>query len=809
MIVTVYLMVVTLERCRSEKRYNFVYCLAALFFYNLGYFIEMTCGSLEAGIIAIKVMYAGSCFLSPFFFFFVADYCEIRVPKPVYKIPLLLIPAFNYGLVFTLERHSLIYNSYKYDPENPFLGMQIQPGGNLYYLNTLVSMFCITLTCLILIGRIIKSRRGRLTMALLMISALLPVIAHFAYIGIFFFVEDRLSGINLTPFTMVISNMICYFNILRNDMFDMAPRAYSITLDLIRDAFVVLDKDMYYISSNKNAQVLFPSLPLLPKGAPLSQVENWPSEFSLTEGGGGNAREREFTLPHMRNKVYSGWENRVAGEDGRTLGWVILIQDVTETVKLIKNIQAQRDELTAMRDNLKEGIFLMDREYRIQGEYSRALEDVLSCRNLGGRAFTGLLSKSYSPKEIALIADYFNMVFDGAQDAETLEDMNPLKEFSYTSVETGVNKTLRGLFAPVNQGNGETLILGTFQDISAEMALKKQLAEEELRRQDEMRNLFEVMQVDPKVFDDFIEDADYEFDRINTALQKRDLSNSDMLVSVYQSLHAIKSNALIVGLSSYGERLHSLETEIKELRKKENPSFNEILHITMELEKLMEDKQQFPEILKRINDFSAAGMETVKRKEAVFIETLTRACQRAASSEGKKVLLKVDALEIETLLSDRRREVKEILTQLIRNAVCHGVEYPEERKSKGKDETGIIRLSVTTGNGQIRITLKDDGQGLDFDRIAQKAEERGLLKNPGDKTNTRFLSNVIFSPGFSTAEVENLHAGRGIGLNLVRDRVKELGGKIRLRSEKDRGLNFDIQLPFENTGGGPHETKRN
>jgi two-component system chemotaxis sensor kinase CheA len=302
--------------------------------------------------------------------------------------------------------------------------------------------------------------------------------------------------------------------------------------------------------------------------------------------------------------------------------------------------------------------------------------------------------------------------------------------------------------------------------------------------------------VEQNSFNDFIEDAEYEFDRINNGLKKKSLPPRELLVEIYQSIHAIKSNSLILGLYTFGEKLHTLETTIKELRQKENISFQDMLHITVELEKRMSDKDKFLELLRHIQKFNSASGETIKKDEQVFIETLAKACERAAEELNKKARFTVEDFDTETLLHGQRRLMKEILTQLIRNAVSHGIESPEDRKHTGKDETGVLRLSVKTEGDRIRIVLKDDGQGLDFDRIAQKAEAQGLIKNGEDKNNRRFLSTIIFMPGFSTAEVENKQAGRGIGLNLVRDRLMEAHGTISLRSARGKGTAFDIRIPL-------------
>jgi len=798
LVLSAYIIVITLERCRSEKRYAFVYCVVTIFLYTLGYFIEVTCGNIGGGIIAVKVMYAGGCFMSPFFFLFVTDYCELRIPKKYYTLPILVIPILFYLVALTFDHHNLLYLNYFYDSAKTIPSLTIEPGP-LYLVGTFYPLFCIALTCVVLVRSMVSQSRGRrLGFILLLVSSLAPLIANFAYVGLSFFFKSALSGINFTAFVMVISNFIFYYNVIRNDMFDVAPKALAITMDLIRDAFVVLDRDMSYMGSNKKALELFPALPELQKGASILKLGNWPREILGGQDGADDyaRHEIEFTLPQKPGKIYSSWTNKIASESEATLGWVILIQDITETMSLIRNIQAQRDEIAAMRDNLKEGIFLMDREYRIQDSYSRALEVVLSGKNFKGRCFTDLLCKSFNAKDLAIVADYFKMIVDGSVDAEMLEDINPLGEFSYVSTETGDHKTLRCLFAPVDQGGGNVFVMGTIQDITAETVLKKKLAEEEARRQEEMRSLFEVLQVDLKVFGDFTEDADYEFNRMNEILKIENVPNRQKLVNLFQSAHAVKSNAVIIGLYSFGDKLHDFEAQIKELRdKNEEPDSDDILRISEEFKRIKQDKDKFPEILKRLKNFSSAGGN--RSEDEVFVEALKQACKRVAEDENKKAEVIVKTFDREALNKGPRRVMKEVLTQLIRNSVHHGIEAPEKRLGLGKDETGRINLSVTVENGAVHIVLGDDGGGLNYKRIAQIAKEKGLLKKDADTQDELLLSNIIFSPGFSTSETENIHAGRGIGLNLVKDRLREAGGSIKLKSMKGRGLIFDIQIPLK------------
>jgi two-component system chemotaxis sensor kinase CheA len=482
---------------------------------------------------------------------------------------------------------------------------------------------------------------------------------------------------------------------------------------------------------------------------------------------------------------------------------VYVLTFVYEQIRLTKDawvghltqaLKTERDEIAVMKDNLHTGLFLMDRDLILQGQYSQALERVLAGKDLQGRNFIDLLSSSISAKEQETLRDYFIMVFDRAFDQKMLDEINPLGEFQYTSIETGAVKTLRGGFAPVDRGEGNVFILGTLEDVTAERELQLQLEAEEQRRQVEMRTLFEIIQVEPRVFSDFLEDTDYEFRRINDTLKDRRIPTQEALVEIYQSIHAVKSNAVILGLENFSGRLHELEGRLKKLRDMAEVDFEEMLHLTVALEKIMKETDRFRETIARIHSFKIGSVK--KQDEYVLIESLSRASAKASADLDKKVRFVAEDIDTDAIENGPRRVIKEVLMQLVRNAVYHGIEAPAERVSLGKNEVGAIHLSIRKRDDQIHIVLRDDGKGLDFDRIRQKAEELHLM-TAQEEADKNSLLRVIFSPGFSTAETEGIHAGRGIGLNLVRERIRDVRGTINLQTQPGKGTAFNIRIPLE------------
>ena len=163
-------------------------------------------------------------------------------------------------------------------------------------------------------------------------------------------------------------------------------------------------------------------------------------------------------------------------------------------------------------------------------------------------------------------------------------------------------------------------------------------------------------------------------------------------------------------------------------------------------------------------------------------------------ASGKLVQLRVtgEASELDSTVIEK---LVDPLTHLVRNALDHGVESPADRVAAGKLETATLTLHAEHRGGNIEIVVADDGRGISRERVRAKALERGLVGADEALTDER-IHDLIFAPGFSTAEKLNELSGRGVGLDVVRKNVGELNGAIRIESEPGRGARFLIRLPL-------------
>ena len=175
---------------------------------------------------------------------------------------------------------------------------------------------------------------------------------------------------------------------------------------------------------------------------------------------------------------------------------------------------------------------------------------------------------------------------------------------------------------------------------------------------------------------------------------------------------------------------------------------------------------------------------------------LPRVVRDLAVGLGKKVRVEMDGSETEldkTILE----AIKDPLTHIVRNAVDHGIEMPGERVQAGKSEEGTLRLHAYHEGGQVNIEISDDGSGINLSRLKQKALEKGLITGEAAaRMPERELLNLIFLPGFSTAQTVTNVSGRGVGMDVVKTNIEKIGGVVDLHSDAGQGTTIKIKIPL-------------
>lgn len=196
------------------------------------------------------------------------------------------------------------------------------------------------------------------------------------------------------------------------------------------------------------------------------------------------------------------------------------------------------------------------------------------------------------------------------------------------------------------------------------------------------------------------------------------------------------------------------------------------------------------------SDLQESVMKTRRQPIGQAWAKLPRLVRDLGRELGKKIELKLDGSETEL---DRHilERVKDPFTHLVRNAADHGIETPAERYRAGKPDAGTVSLSAHRESNAIVIVLADDGRGIDPEKIRATARRRGFIAEAElDAMSDHALRQLVFHPGFSTAAQVTKISGRGVGLDVVRSNVEQIGGTIDLASMIGRGTRFTIRIPL-------------
>lgn len=173
---------------------------------------------------------------------------------------------------------------------------------------------------------------------------------------------------------------------------------------------------------------------------------------------------------------------------------------------------------------------------------------------------------------------------------------------------------------------------------------------------------------------------------------------------------------------------------------------------------------------------------------------LRRIVRQTCSELGKHAELHLEGVDSELDRTVLERIVSPI-EHMLRNAIAHGIESPEERKKSGKAEAGNIHFSISNEGSEILIKIEDDGAGVNLDAIRSKAVDKGLIRADATVGKEQLLE-MIMQSGFSTAESVSQIAGRGVGMDVVNNEIKQLGGVFTIDTEKDKGTTFTVSLPL-------------
>jgi len=219
------------------------------------------------------------------------------------------------------------------------------------------------------------------------------------------------------------------------------------------------------------------------------------------------------------------------------------------------------------------------------------------------------------------------------------------------------------------------------------------------------------------------------------------------------------------------------------------------------LEELYDDRNQaYQETVQYLERIITNLHEAIMKVRMVPVETVFNRFPRMVRDLSKKLNKEIvltmsgEETELDRTIID---EVGEPIVHLLRNAIDHGIESPEERIAKGKSKEGHVILKAYQEGNNVIIEVADDGEGINTDKVKQKAVEKGLVSfDEASNMSKNDVINLLFKPGMSTAKVVSDISGRGVGLDVVKTKIESLGGSVEVESETNRGTRFIIKLPL-------------
>jgi two-component system chemotaxis sensor kinase CheA len=204
--------------------------------------------------------------------------------------------------------------------------------------------------------------------------------------------------------------------------------------------------------------------------------------------------------------------------------------------------------------------------------------------------------------------------------------------------------------------------------------------------------------------------------------------------------------------------------------------------------------QVLEEVIHHTRELKDSVMSMRAQSIGAVFQRMPRLVRELAAKTGKKVRLEMhgENTEVDRSIIER---LGDPLTHIIRNSIDHGIETPAARLAAGKPEEGTVRLLADHRGGRIVVEVSDDGGGIDPERVLKKARERGLVSADAVLSEDE-INNLIFMPGFSTAETISDISGRGVGMDVVRRNIQDVGGRISIKSERGRGMTLTLALPL-------------
>jgi len=444
----------------------------------------------------------------------------------------------------------------------------------------------------------------------------------------------------------------------------------------------------------------------------------------------------------------------------------------------------------------------LSRDGRIGRHYSQALENILGERDLPGKNIVEVLSRRLPDEKLVSVREFLQLMFQASTNEKTLAQLNPLADTALRiDLENGRFETrhVQMYFKRILKDGDIVTLMVIIRNITEQKQLARQVHETRESQRSEMELLSRVIQIEPAELREFMDDFLVGIESINDTLESNSDDYLELLHRIFRAVHLLKGDADTLGLDFITEKADAFESKIAEVRARTKLAPEDFLPLTIIFKELKEIYDRIAALLARVANFQ----DTLSQKNGnlqAFLSPLTRLTERLQDRHGKRLKLRIGDIDDTMLPAEIRAPVREILVQLIRNSVAHGIESPDLRKSRGKPEEGQLHVDLERNGTSVTLIYSDDGAGLDLEAIRSHAITSGrITESSANGMTSKELLGLVFSSGFSTAAQNGMTAGRGVGLDAIRDLVRRLGGRIAIRTRPGVLCEFRIFLPITQT----------
>lgn len=450
-------------------------------------------------------------------------------------------------------------------------------------------------------------------------------------------------------------------------------------------------------------------------------------------------------------------------------------------------------------ENVQQGIFLLDKQFKISRLYSKAMESIFDTNKIAGENFASFMRPLIIPRELEALEMFMRHLFNPDMDEEVVNQLNPVERVKIFTDKDGVvsTKYIRVSFTRIERKGVIKNIMVTVSDETKSILLQQHLEEAEAKKKQETEQVLSILKIDPSVMRGFLFNSKKTLNMISDRYEKNDGENyRELLDYTFETIHNLKGNASVIGLELMSSKFHSIEESIGNLKERNvrGKDFLSILYEIDEADRMMVDMS---EMLRKVaNIYRKLPSEGQVVSNIMVINTLEKGVENISKEVKKTVGFKFMNDTNAVIPEEYINPFKDIMIQLIRNTIVHGIEEGSRRKEQGKTKKGhiTIELDQEPASGEYLIHYYDDGEGLNLDKIRKKAVDRNLVTEfQSKKLSRKEIEELIFEKGFSTTDKADNNSGRGQGMNLIKTIIEEHHGSFSVSGE--RFFDMVIKLP--------------